>query len=590
MSAALVRHLFKILGLITTFVVILTATAFVLMRASRWFLHFELGPINEAASPFHLLARAFNQAARRKTLAAVVVGLACLLIRGALIPILKIPVPKDHDEYSHLLAADTFAHGRLTNPTPPMWVHFESIHIILQPTYMSKYPPGQGLLLAAGQLLGHPWIGIWFTTALACALMCWMLQAWLPAKWALLGGLLAVLQFGVLRYWMNTYYCASLPALAGALVLGALPRLQKRPCVTQALLLALGLSLLALTRPYEGLIFSLPVAGALLLWIWRQRGLDFRRAVLRVVFPMTLILVSTIIFTGYYNFRASGDALVMPYQIDQKKNSVIPLFLWERPRPKPVYRHAEMRNWYAGWEVSEYRNTVTHGFAHMTRIKFERYWSFYFAPFLTIPLISLPCVLRDKRIRFLLIVAALTITGLELEVWSQPHYAAPLTCVFFAIAVQGIRHLQFWRWRGRQVGKTLVWAIVVGTFAFDAAWLSAVAVHINSWRLYNLGNQHRATIERKMEQAPGGQLVLVRYTPSHSVFEEWVYNRADIEHAKVVWARDMGAECNQELVNYFKGHQIWLLEPDSDPVKLKPYSAAELHTREAAVSSDCGSY
>jgi hypothetical protein len=65
------------------------------------------------------------------------------------------------DDFSFLLAADTFAHGRLANPTPAMWTHFESIHITMQPTYMSMYFPAQGLLLAAGKVLfGNPWFGI----------------------------------------------------------------------------------------------------------------------------------------------------------------------------------------------------------------------------------------------------------------------------------------------------------------------------------------------------------------------------------------------------------------------------------------------
>ena len=99
---------------------------------------------------FSSIEDVLRRIAHRRLAPVLVVGILPLALRALLLPVYAVPTPSVHDEYGYLLQADTFASGRLTNPTPPSPRHFESIYILTKPTYNSQYQPAQGMLLAFG--------------------------------------------------------------------------------------------------------------------------------------------------------------------------------------------------------------------------------------------------------------------------------------------------------------------------------------------------------------------------------------------------------------------------------------------------------
>jgi hypothetical protein len=103
--------------------------------------------------------------------------------------------------------------------------------------------------------------------------------------------------------------------------------------------------------------------------------------------------------------------------------------------------------------------------------------------------------------------------------------------------------------------------------------VTGAAFHIPIESSWPRGNLERAMIVRQLSSLPGPQLVIVDYGPLHNLDREWVYNDADINAAKVVWARDMGNDKNQELLSYFKNRHLWRVNADASPPRLESYEA-----------------
>jgi len=484
-----------------------------------------------------------------------------------------IPQPKYHDEFSYLLAADTFARGRLTNPPHPMWQHFESMHIIQQPTYASKYPPAQGLVLAAGQVVGgHPVWGVWLSVGLMCAAICWMLYAWLPPWWALAGTAVAVLRFGVAGYWAQSYWGGAVAAMGGALVFGAVRRLMVAPSGRDAAVLGAGMAILANSRPYEGLVTCLPVSAALAIWALKQTAPARRATAAKVLVPLGLVLGLTAAFMARYNHAVTGSAFRMPYQVHEETYRVEPVFLWKAPRPEPAYRHAALREFHAGFELNLYKNQFPigrYGFRSIKGGQLTTLWQFYLGPLLTLPLLMLPWMWKDPWIRLALAACGALALGLLLETWILPHYAAPIAAVLVALPVLSIERLH----RDFPRIARLTMGVLVVTSAVSIATRLGEGLHEPEERDWH---QHRAKVAAELGRQDGQHLVIVRYGARHSVQNEWVYNAADIDNAKIVWARAMDESANRRLVDYFSTRQAWLLsiDEDADLPSLVPWPAA----------------
>jgi hypothetical protein len=516
------------------------------------------------------LERFGKSLAPRKWLCVVLVGLSLLVTRSAVIPASGIPLPRYHDEYSYLLAGDTFADGRLTNPPHPMWRHFETFHVIWHPTYMSMYPPGQALALAAGEILGCPWIGQLLTAALMCAGICWMLQGWIPPRWALLGGLLTLPRLGFLSYWTNGYWCACLPAFGGALVLGALPRIKNHLRWRDAAIMAIGLLILANSRPYEGFLLSAGAAIALLAWMFGKDGPSLRTCFVKVVLPVVLTLAPLAAWTGYYYYRVTGSPVQMTYAVNQEAYGMR-YFIWQTVWPQKTYNHARLVAYYGRERREAAENQTLRGFIQHSGMKFYYFWRVYLVPPLPLVLIALPCAVRDRKLRVPWIIGGIFATGLVVETWSLPHYSAPATALVFLILQQCMRHLRLFRWRTQPAGLALVRAVAVIYIGAVVLRVALAVAHIHPEYEWQHGDMERESIVQQLKVLPGQHVVLVSYSSDFDLDREWVYNLADIDGSKIVWARDMGPEKNRELLTYYHGRQFWMVHANGSPPRLETY-------------------
>jgi hypothetical protein len=526
-----------------------------------------------------LAARA-SRLAERTVWSMALLAVLPVALRLALLPHHPAPSPDVYDEFSHLLVADTLRHFRLANPMHPLHQFFETFFVLQEPTYSSIYPLGQGLVMALGWMIfGSPWAGVILATAAFCALCYWMLRGWTTPGWALAGGALAVMEFGPLSQWMNGYWGGAVAAASGCLVFGALPRLRTGSRRRDALLLGLGLAIHLLTRPYETLFLGL-AAGLFFVPAWRTAG-EARRLG-RIAAVAALVIAPAIVLTLVQNRQVTGSWTTLPYALSQYQYGV-PTSLTIQANPVP---HAEL----TPQQQMDYRMQTSFRPSggeswrnFLERLEYRvRYYRFYFLPPLYLALACfLPC-LRQYRFAWVAMAVTLLALGANFFPAFQVHYVAAATCLFVLMSVTGLEWLSRLTIGGRPAGAEaarLVFFVCVAHFlfwyglhVFDTGEISRAVRPYETWDGINHGNpERRIAVRHELEQVPGDVLILVHYAPQHIFQEEWVWNAADIDGARVVWARDLGPDENAKLLAYYPTRTALLFEPDARPMRLTRY-------------------
>ena len=503
--------------------------------------------------------------------------LVSLLISGLVVAARGVPAPKIQDEFAYLLGADTFASGRVTNPTHPLWQHFESIHVIHQPSYNAKYPPLQSLTLAIGQSLGHPFVGVALATATSIAALVWMLIGWLPRRVHGLTWLVVTLHPGFHTYWGHSYWGGAIAMLGASLLLGSFIRACREMRWHYGLIAGIGIVMLANSRPFEGAVLTASVTIGLLIKLAIDRQWTLQPFCRRLVLPAGAVLLAGFVTMGWYNQQVTGNPIKMPYQVHEETYAWNPVFVWQTAGPEPEYRHRDIRNFFAFD-----KQTTERAFPDLSSVLANKskvvvgLFDYFCGPLILLAVLAgilQPSLWSDRRTWAVLGLLMPVLLASIASKWANFHYAAPAAPLMLLVALGGVAGLV------RQF-ETRPSMIRIGTWsliAFQLVWAMAVLKETHRQDNDNWGDQRVAMIQQ-LESEPGKDLVLVRYSDDHHQHHEWiewVYNRADIDNAEVVWARELDPIADASLRNYFADRNIWVLEADVEPIQLTPFSAAE---------------
>jgi hypothetical protein len=394
-----------------------------------------------------------------------------------------------------------------------------------------------------------------------------------------LGALSCVLRIGVLSYWANSYWGAAHTAIGGVLLLGAAPGIVKAPRKVHAVLIGLGLLILANSRPYEGLFFALGFTVLLVFKFRQTKGSSGRKSIY-IIAPLCLgILIPGFFATAYYNKQVTGNWMRTPQQ-ENMASYGLALLPWQSIHAERVPRAEHLQAFYKLQRERFLESLTATGFVKSRFKALSYFWYFYVCPLFTLPLLFLLYHWRRKRHFCLLIAGLIFSVSLIINPWFFAHYFSPACGLYWLVTIVGLRIMHGFQVKNSRSRPFLFFVRAVPicmiiVTAFSVLGIASrrlnppVTDHIPTWHYTGAGNIRRAQVISQLTALGGKHVVLVSYAQNRNLLSDWVYNEADIDGSKVVFAHDLGDLNNRRLFQYYADRQIWLTNIDLSPGVLR---------------------
>jgi hypothetical protein len=395
-----------------------------------------------------------------------------------------------------------------------------------------------------------------------------MLRAWVTAEWAFAGACVAVMTFGPLCQWTNSYWGGTLSAVAGSLVFGALPRLESR-MVRASVALGMGFAMQLLTRPFEFLL----LAASVVLYFAVTAKWHITSKQVAVVAGF---LLAALLLTGMQDKAVTGHWTTMPYMLSRYQYGVPQTFTFQaNVLPHRILTPEQNLDYRAQAAIHGEGTDTVPAFFKRLAYRVRYYHFFLFAP-LYIAIVVFLVTARQRLDCWVIGSIVLFALGTNVYAYFIPHYVAAEACLFVLVSVIGLarlgaRYPPVSRLILLMCGAQFLFWYALHLIAGENLW---EAFRYEPWDFINYGDpEGRIAVQKPLDVAPGQQLVFVRYAPGHG-FHEWIHNAADIDAARIVWARDLGAAEDAQLLSYYPNRRPWLLLPDARPPQLTPYPLA----------------